>query len=220
MKTNKQPDLAFADVAPLDAAEQDAMVRARRERDGQMTDAAETLERLRLEQVEIEKKHAELAELGQKQDVYQRAKRDVSQRLERALIALDKQSADYTKSLEIIGETKQLLQQRMDAVRAIDESGWDRSDFEEALNRSFGIVDDADAAYARGMAKVEATSWAAAPAAPLAGGVPSSAGPRVQSEGVPRHFLFWLKAGFAFTLPLAVIVLLLCYVLLFLNGYW
>jgi hypothetical protein len=133
---------------------------------------------------------------------------------------LDKQSADYTKSLEIIGETKQLLQQRMDAVRAIDESGWDRSDFEEALNRSFGIVDDADAAYARGMAKVEATSWAAAPAAPLAGGVPSSAGPRVQSEGVPRHFLFWLKAGFAFTLSLAVIVLLLCYVLLFLNGYW
>ena len=149
MKSNKQPDLAFADAAPLDAAEQDAMVQARRERDTQMTDAAETLERLRLEQVEIEKKHADLAELGQKQDVYQRSKRDVLQRLDRALIALDKQSVDYAKSLEIIGETKQLFLQRRDAVRAIDESGWDRSDFEEALNRSFGIVEDADAVYAR-----------------------------------------------------------------------
>ena len=83
MKSNKQPDLAFADAAPLDAAEQDAMVQARRERDTQMTAAAETLERLRLEQVEIEKKHADLAELGQKQDVYQRSKRDVLQRLDR-----------------------------------------------------------------------------------------------------------------------------------------
>ena len=136
-----------------------------------------------------------------------------------ALIALDKQSVDYAKSLEIIGETKQLFLQRRDAVRAIDESGWDRSDFEEALNRSFGIVEDADAVYTRGMAKVEATSWAAGPATPLSSGGPAPVGPRVQSEGVPRHFLFWLKAGFAFTLPLVVIVLLLCYLLLFLNGY-
>ncbi|MDA1044954.1 MAG: hypothetical protein O3C57_06995, partial [Verrucomicrobia bacterium] len=121
--------------------EQETLERAKQVRNSQMALAAEELERLRLLQVEIEQKHVELGEIGHKQDAYQRTKREVTQGLERALARLERHSAECAKSLDVIEETRKAFRVQLAAIQKLQESQWGSVDFEESLNRAFGVVD-------------------------------------------------------------------------------
>ena len=189
--------------------------RARQDRNTRMANAAEELERLRLLRSEIEQQHVELSELGLKQDAYQRSKREVSQNLDRALASLEKRSTECARSLDVIDETRKAFLAQLSAIQNIEESQWGAAGFEESLNRAFRTVDEAENVYSRAMSKIEALIGP-----DLASPSPSKArASKAYSERLPGSFLFWLKAGFAFTLPLVVAVCLLCMVLLYLNGY-
>lgn len=216
MSKNVQVHIPFASE---EDASPDAMSVVANERSREMANARESMERLRLLQSELERKHEKLAEIGRKQDAYQVAKRDLLLRLERAMVAMEKQASDTAKAHETIKETCKLFQTRVTALNAIDESGWVGEGFEESLNRAFGLVEEAESVYARGSGKVEALAMGEfAPAA-----VPQPrAVPYTQTPGGPvlnQSLGFWLKAGFAFTLPLVLAILLLSFLLLYLNGW-
>ena len=94
-------------------------------------------------------------------------------------------------------------------LEAINPKSWDAAEMPRELTKSLGAVDDARAEYSRSLPKISAgKDGVDMDAATPEGGYQMDFG-----AAEAKDFTYWLKAGFAFTLPLFAIGVILVIVL-------
>jgi chromosome segregation ATPase len=181
--------------------------------DSQVQKAHEQLLQLKRQQEQIEKQKRELEELSKRQEQLQQGKTEMTEKFTRALVVLERETYDAQKRVEQLRSMHESFAQHLGIIEAINPKNWDSADINKELNRALSAVDDARAEYAQSRSRINAESSqdVLEPAAPAAGD-PYPGGYVEMGE---KDFVYWLKSGFAFTLPLFALGVIILLVLLF-----
>lgn len=164
--------------------------------DLKVKEAQEQLLALRLQQEEIEKQKQYLELLRQKQERFVAGKRDLSDKLTRAVSGLDRELYDAQKLVEELSLTKDTFNRHLEVLRALQPEKWQRHQVDDELDRALTAVEDADDDFAKGTRRLAAAR--ATETAPFVDNTSSAAEPSASSD----DHVIWLRRGFAFTLPM------------------
>ncbi|OGV59438.1 MAG: hypothetical protein A2283_09235 [Lentisphaerae bacterium RIFOXYA12_FULL_48_11] len=203
-------------VQPILGATLGKMARKKEEMSSQAANAAQEIERLRMRQEELEREKNALEELTRKQDQYERDKTDILEKLEKSLVAMEREESQATRMVELLSESRSRFKNTLTDIRAINEELWGDHNFTDELNRSVALIEAARMDYKKALAKIEAANWHVSPA----DGAEKTALDAMGFEpGVEKDFGYWIKIGFAVSLPLmAMVVVVLGLYLLMHKG--
>lgn len=166
--------------------------------DSQVQKAQEQLLQLKRQQEQIEKQKRELEELSRRQEELERGRAEMTDKLTRALVVLEREAYNAQTRLEQIRATRESFGQHLELVEAIDPKSWDSGDLHKELSRALSTVDDARTEYSEQRSRLQATGETTSDA-PL----PDIASDAYESNG-GRSFSQWFQIGIAFTLPLII----------------
>ena len=169
--------------------------------DDQVQKAQEQLIHLKRQQEQIEKQKRELEELSRRQEQFQQGKIEMIEHFTRALVVLERQVYDAQKRVEQLRSINESFNQHLAIIEAINPKSWENSDINKELNRALSAVDDARTEYTRSRAIISAETNEEVLAAPNS----SSDVHGLYDTPASHGFLYWLKSGVAFTLPLLVV---------------
>jgi hypothetical protein len=167
--------------------------------DNQVQRAQEQLVQLKRQQEQIEKQKRELEELSRRQEQFQQGKTEMIDVFTRALVVLERQIYDAQKRVEQLRSINESFIQHLSIIESINPKGWENSDINKELNRALSAIEDARTEYTRSRAVISAETNEEVLGAASSVGMPS------YGEEPARDFMYWLKSGFAFTLPLLVL---------------
>lgn len=195
-------------------AESGRLQRQKEEITDQVAGAVHEMERLRIRQAELEREKAALEDLKRRQETYERGKRGLILKLEQALVRLQQQEAEAARTVDALVLTEKSFTEILGALQSVNEETWGESQFEEELSRALGLVEEAEDQYRKGLSRVQAATGFQPEVAPE----PEAAAP--SPADTFKQFSFWLKAGFAFSLPLAAVLVILFIVQALLRGHY
>ena len=179
--------------------------------DTQVQKAQEQIYALKRQQEQIEKQKRELEELSRRQDQLQEGRAEMVERLTRAIVVLERETYDAQKRVECLQSIRESFDGHLEVIEAINPKSWEGLDINKELNRALSAVDDSRAEYSRALPRITPTS-------DTDGSDPAAASAGYQVEYAPaaeeKDFNYWLKAGFAFTLPILALGVLLIVVLI------
>src|SRR4051794_13545106 len=168
--------------------------------DNQVQKAQEQLIQLKRQQEQIEKQKRELEELSRKQEELERGRADMSDKLTRSLVILEREAYDTQKKLEHLRATRESFGQHLELIEAIDPKTWNPADLHKELSRALSTVDDARTEFSQQRSRLQAAEEANGDVA-----LPEAA-PDVSDliAGGGRSFGQWVQIGLAVTLPLII----------------
>lgn len=171
----------------------------------QVADAVKEIETLRMRQTELEKERNNLQDLARRQDEYESAKAEIIATLSESVVLLERDEQQANRYAELAAVMRERFHDTLEELKGINEAGWAKEAFQTEINQAIVLVEDARAVYRKGMAKIDAENWHQV----QEGKVQPTVLARSEGlGGMPRRFMFWLKAGLAFSLPVIVIALL------------
>jgi multidrug efflux pump subunit AcrA (membrane-fusion protein) len=180
----------------LDLSEEEAL--SAEHLDSQMQKAQEQLLQLKRQQELIEKQKRELEELSRRQEELERGRTEMTDKLTRSLVVLERETYNAQKRLEQLRATRESFGQHLELIEAIDPKNWDSADLHKELSRALSTVDDARTEYAEQRSRLQATDQNAGEAS-----LPDAVGDSYGVNG-GRSFSQWLQIGIALTLPLII----------------
>ena len=162
----------------------------------QLHEAQEQLLELRHRQQELEKQKDELEELRVRQDKFLKGRVEVVEKLNRCLTRLDRETFQVRKRAEQLDHAKESFNRHLDIIDNLTPENWSRANLRDELLKATSALDDAELDYEGVIARLSLSKEStkadpddtSTPASPLSRG----------------DFNAWLKAGFAFTLPLVL----------------
>jgi len=169
--------------------------------DNQVQKAQEQLLALKRQQELIERQKRELEELSRRQEQLQAGRGDMVEKFTRAVVVLERETYDAKKRVELLNSIHDSFSGHLEVLESINPKGWEGLDINKELNRALSAVDDARAEYSASLPKISSTKESD-------GSDPVAASIGYQTEYAvteQKDFMYWLKAGFAFTLPLFAI---------------
>lgn len=166
--------------------------------DSQVQKAQEQLLQLKRQQEQIEKQKRELEELSRRQEELDRGRAEMTDKLTRSLVVLEREAYNAQKRLEQIRATRENFGQHLELIEAIDPKSWNPADLHKELSRALSTVDDARTEYAEQRSRLQAVGDGGGETS-LADVVPDT----YEIEG-RRSFSQWLQIGIALTLPLII----------------
>jgi chromosome segregation ATPase len=166
--------------------------------DSQVQRAQEALISLKRQQEQIEKQKRELEELSRRQEELERGRTEMSDKLTRSLVILEREAYDTQKKLEAIRATRESFGQHLELIEGIDPKSWNPGDLHKELSRALSTVDDARAEFSQQRSRLQASDNQDGEMLP-------EAAPDVSDliDG-GRSFAQWVQIGFAVTLPLII----------------
>ncbi len=165
--------------------------------DSQVQKARLQLEELKSQQEQIEKQKRELEELSRRQVELEKGRADLTDKLTRSLVVLEREGYNTQTKLEQIKATHESFTQHLHLLENIDPKSWNPSDLHKELSRALSTVDDARAEFSQQRSRLQA-----------AGGHEEEgdvALPEVapEAEGFGGNsFMHWMQIGLALSLPL------------------
>ncbi|MDQ3622694.1 MAG: hypothetical protein M3463_09425 [Verrucomicrobiota bacterium] len=180
--------------------------------DTQVQKAQEQLVALKRQQEYIEKQKRELEELSRRQEQLHQGRAEMLEKFTRALVVVARETYDAQKRVEQLHTIRESFLQHQQVLEGINPKAWEGLDMNKELSKALSAIDDARAEYAKTLPKIkpESNTESGDPAAESAGFNLDYHAPGLSD----RDFLFWLKAGTAFTLPLLLLGLVYVVVLL------
>lgn len=172
--------------------------------DEQVQRAQEQLLQLKRQQELIERQKRELEELSRRQEQLHTGRAEMIEQYTRAMVVLERETYDSQKRVEQLRAIYDSFVQHLANLESINPKAWENADLNKELNKALSTVDDAREEFARGRALINAnteTSEEVLPSAPVH-----------TRDGLfsgSQDFMCWLWRGFAFTLPLLALGLLL-----------
>jgi len=160
----------------------------------QVKRAQTELMQLRERQTQIEKEKLRLEELTRKQDELEQGRNELAEKLSRAIVLLQRETEEAQRRLEQLNTIHDSFTEHLRNLEEIDPKSWHGRDLPRELIRALGTVDEARSAYARSHAKI-------APGAETEANLTEEGLPQFSELG-DQGFLYWLRSGLAFTLPL------------------
>jgi len=185
-------------------ASQARLQRQKEQLSSQVADSTDEIERLRMRQEDLAKEKAHLESLARKQEEYEKGKHDVIERLERSIVQIEKEEVQAMRMVEVLSVMRDRFSISLAELKKLDESSWADDVFLTELNKAQAVVEESKSLYKRGMAKMEAMRLQESGITKAGGMVIPSDGTRMESD-----FSFWLRAGVAFCIPLAVVIIVL-----------
>ncbi len=202
-------------VRPVSDFNLTRMAKHKHEVNEQMATAMQELERLRKRQEDLEREKRELEEMRRKQQDYDAGKREMIGRLNESLIHLEKREMKAEQLCELLGSTRKRFKALQGDIESLSEEAWPEDQVRDELGKALAVLDDARLEYNKAMAKIDAITGD--------GQASESSQPSVMFEdrrahdAVEKNFLYWFKAGAAFTLPLMAFLLVISLVYFILN---
>jgi cell division protein FtsB len=173
--------------------------------ESQVQKAQEQLLQLRRQADVIEKQKRELEELSRRQEELERGRAEMSDKLSRSLVILEREGYDSQKKLEQIRTTHESFTQHLQLLESIDPKSWNSADLPKELSRALSTVDDARTEFSQQRSRLEAN-----------GGESSEMDLPDVTAGTAglggKSFAQWLQIGFAVTLPLIVFGILALFI--------
>lgn len=156
------------------------------------------LESLKQKQEEIEREKMRLEELKRRQDELDTGRSDMLDKLTRSLVVVQREVEETQKRLEQLHSIYNSFTQHLRHLESINARAWSSTELPRELSKAISSVEDARAEYIKAQAKISSE--------PVSNESQSMAG----MEGdyamyEERGFTYWLKSGFAFTLPIQVL---------------
>ena len=177
--------------------------------DNQVQKAQEQLLQLKRQQEQIEKQKRELEELSRRQDELEHGRAEMTDKLTRALVVLEREAYNAQSRLEQIRVARESFAQHLELIESIDPRNWNPSDLHKELSRALSTVDDARTEYNEHRSRLQAAG------ADSEASLPDTA-PGVYENSDGRSFSEWLQIGLALSLPLiffgAVVVALFVWI--------
>src|SRR5881392_1075963 len=167
--------------------------------DSQVQKAQDQLLQLKRQQDQIEKQKRELEELSRKQEELERGRAEMSDKLTRSLVVLEREAYDAQKRLEQLRAMRESFGQHLELIEAIDPKSWNPADLHKELSRALSTVDDARAEFSQQRSRLQAIATQDSEEMAL-----PEATPEAGTANGQRPFLQWMLIGFAFSLPLIV----------------
>jgi hypothetical protein len=162
------------------------------------------LEKLRRQLEDIEKQKLRLEELKKRQDELEVGRSEMVDKLTRSLVTVQREAEEAQKRLEQLNSIHNSFTQHLRYIEAINPKTWGAVDLPKELSKALSAVEDARVEFMKAQAKIAVEG---SPDVPAPTTLPSSF---EQDYGYAeeRGFKYWMKSGFAFTLPLQIIALL------------
>jgi hypothetical protein len=167
--------------------------------DSQVQKAQEQLLQLKRQSEQIEKQKRELEELSRRQEELERGRAEMTDKLSRSLVILEREGYDSQKKLEQIRATHESFTQHLQLLEAIEPKTWNPAELPKELSRALSTVDDARAEFSQQRSRLEAGNGEQAANLDLPDAPPGLAG-----LGGRKTFGQWVGIGFALTLPLII----------------
>src|SRR6266700_518539 len=166
--------------------------------DSQVQKAQEQLLQLRRQQEQIEKQKRELEELSRRQEELERGRAEMTDKLTRSLVVLEREAYETQKRLEQLRAMRESFGQHLQLIDAIDPKTWNPAELHKELSRALSAVDDARAEFSQQRSRLQATGDSAGDA-PL-----PEVAPELAELTGSRTLFQWLQIGFALSLPLII----------------
>jgi predicted nucleic acid-binding Zn-ribbon protein len=162
----------------------------------QVKRAQSELMQLRERQSQIEKEKLRLEELTRKQEELENGRGEMADKLSRSIILLQRETEEAQRRLEQLNGIQESFSEHLRNLEDINPKLWNGRDLPKELTRALGTVDEARSAYARSHAKI-------APSLDAEGvSHPGDEEGMFFQESSDMGFVYWLRNGLAFTLPL------------------
>lgn len=181
--------------------------------DSQVQKAQEQLVQLKRQQEQIEKQKRELEELSRRQEELERGRAEMTDKLTRSLVVLEREANDAQKKMEQLRATRESFGQHLDLLESIDPKAWNPADLNKELSRALSTVDDARTAYSQQRSRLQATTADDHAEVRLP---ETSSG--VAGIDAPDSFGHWLRIGLAFTLPLIIFGVIVLLIFFWMTG--
>jgi DNA repair exonuclease SbcCD ATPase subunit len=177
--------------------------------DSQVQKAQEQLVALKRQQDVIEKQKRELEELSRRQEQLQVGRNEMVEKFTRAMVVLERETYEAQKRVELLHGIHDTYSAHLQYLESINPKAWDGLDINKELTKALSAVDDARAEYTKSLPRIS-------PETDTDTGDPVAASAGYQLDyghAQEKDFVYWLKAGFAFTLPLFAVGIVLVFLL-------
>jgi predicted nuclease with TOPRIM domain len=212
MASNYDPtDFVDDDFQTRSAAQTSAaMQRAptRDEVDSKVSEAQQKLAELKRQQEELERERAALEEVRRRQTEFQNGRQEMVHNLTRGLGLLEEAEFTARRDAEQMAKTLADFRDALSKIEAIHEETWNKDTFNVELTRALTSVENARMEWNTARLKFPVLSGQSA-AAESPSGIAQT--PSALNE---LGFGTFLKIGFAFSLPIALAILIAVGVLL------
>jgi septal ring factor EnvC (AmiA/AmiB activator) len=160
------------------------------------------LEKLKRQLEDIEKQKLRLEELKKRQDELEVGRSEMADKLTRSLVTVQREAEEAQKRLEQLNSIHNSFTQHLRHIEAINPKAWGAADLPKELSKALSAVEDARVEYVKAQAKIAAEG---APDSPVATGTLPSSFESYYGDTEERGFKYWMKSGFAFTLPIQIL---------------
>ncbi len=167
--------------------------------DEQVQKAQEQLLQLKRQQEQIEKQKRELEELSRRQEELERGRLEMTDKLTRSLVVLEREGYDAQKRLEQLRAMRESFGQHLKLIEAIDPKSWNPGDLHKELSRALSEVDDARAEFSQQRSRLQASGGGDAEET-----LPDAASALSPLGGSGRSLWQWVQIGFGLSLPLII----------------
>ena len=140
----------------LELSEEEAM--SPEHLDSQVQKAQEQLMLLKRQSEQIEKQKRELEELSRRQEELERGRAEMTDKLSRSLVILEREGYDSQKKLEQIRATHESFTQHLQLLEAIEPKSWNPAELPKELSRALSTVDDARTEFSQQRSRLEASN--------------------------------------------------------------
>src|SRR6476646_1538170 len=125
--------------------------------DSQVQKAQDQLLQLKRQQEQLEKQKRELEELSRRQEELEHGRAEMTDKLARALVVLEREAYNAQKRLEQLRATRESFGQHLELIEAIDPKSWNPSDLHKELSRALSTVAGARVEFSQQRSRLQAT---------------------------------------------------------------
>jgi hypothetical protein len=167
---------------------------------------------LKRQQEEVERQKKELEELSRKQREFDEGRREIVEKLTRGLVLLERQEFEVKRELEQIKVVRDSFAEHLGQTESLNPSDWSSAELPGELTKGLARVDQAKVIYSQSRARLAALRQGEE-------GEPEMISPDFAPEYAPlveKSFGAMVREGFAYSLPLIIVLLflLVTYILL------
>src|SRR6266576_3032249 len=98
----------------------------------------------------------DLEELSRRQEELERGRAEMTDKLTRSLVVLEREAYETQNKLEQLRATRESFGQHLEVLEGIDPKGWNPSDLHRELSRARSTVDDARAEFSQQRSRLQA----------------------------------------------------------------
>lgn len=160
--------------------------------ESQLARTQEELLQLRHQARVVERRKEELEEMTRKEREYTRGRAELHEKLSGMLVTLERTSVETQRRLEIVLQSRDDLSRHYRALSSIVIEDWNAPGVVEQADHALAVINDARADFERVSARAAFC-------------FPDAATDALAPSTQPQDFRYWLRSGFAFTLPLLVL---------------